>query len=255
MEEEKWDECIKLLVPCRWRNDAEDGKAVARTLELAVQLHSKMKDKLEKDEKDGMPKAKLDALREKRKTMLQLTGVMLNDMTPARVEKALNTVWESHNERAQLFRDAVRYECNHLLANECAPLPRGLTSVRHTPCAATRQIAIHQEIHVTVTLARRAMQRFLNHRWLGPLIEQLITGRTRSKDKLVSRKTSRCSRIMSLIFFFAIILPVNLSLLVLVSLFPPLAKRIPATLKSWGFNSALLLYWSDIYLLKVPVVK
>ena len=81
MEEEKWDECIKLLVPCRWRNDAEDGKAVARTLELAVQLHSKMKDKLEKDEKDGMPKAKLDALREKRKTMLQLTGAMLNDMT------------------------------------------------------------------------------------------------------------------------------------------------------------------------------
>ena len=151
-----------------------------------------------------------------------LASCLLQSIGPKKVEDALNDAWQAKQPldwcTRHVFRDAVRFECEHLLAST-------------------------------------ALQGFLRRKWRGRLIDQLITQRVYSSktgvfmhmqtrkwltvstcttsnlglvcdSSLVSRRSANFDpvrgQVIAMSFF--IFLPLNLVCLPFVALYPPFEK-------------------------------
>jgi hypothetical protein len=185
----KFDQAIGLMVACWRRNDLASSKyAVVATIYYSLSIVRAVKKQLHQKQVRRLPKRPLprskrrhhasnrlrlsveqvelgveegdtgdlelqDLNRQSLRAQL-LASCLLQSIGPKKVEDALNDAWKGIQPLAWctrlLFRDAVRYDCEHLLAST-------------------------------------ALQGFLRRKWRGRLIDQLITRRVYSKTQGITQ--------------------------------------------------------------------
>jgi hypothetical protein len=219
LKDNNFEKAILFLVPCWRRNDrSRFDVAVRKTLMMSVAIARAVDRLAARKLLDGAGKIEISDLKLMGRRVQLFTAALLQDLSPARVEEALSNVWELEDDRAQLFRDAVRFECNELLASP-------------------------------------SMQRFLKRRWSGRLIEQVVDGKVYHMETGIYRDVPRSARLMTLILFVCILIPLNLGVLPFVAVFPPFEKALLRYLDALPFIDGLQLRPRYMYLLNVPCVK